>query len=109
MKVLCDFLFYDYGPIQITPSIDPVLDIQTGFLQRRQTQNFLGSNFLCAKLSGRSVRKRFSGQALLPLILPKMNVLAPLPLTESQQISPNRAKNGVGVLNKTHGKLCRSL
>ena len=31
VKVLCDFLFYDYGPIQITPSIDPVLDIQTGF------------------------------------------------------------------------------
>ena len=22
---------YDYAPIQITPSIDPVLDIQTGF------------------------------------------------------------------------------
>ena len=22
---------YDYGPIEITPSIDPVLDIQTGF------------------------------------------------------------------------------
>ena len=33
----------------------------------------------------------------------------PPPLSESQQISPNRAKNGVGVLNKTHGKLCRSL
>ena len=38
-----------------------------------------------------------------------MNVLGPTPPTESQQISPNRAKNGVGVLNKTHGKLCRSL
>ena len=35
--------------------------------------------------------------------------LPPPHLTESQQISPNRAKNGVGVLNKTHGKLCRSL
>ena len=31
VKVLCDFLLYDDGPIQITPSIDPVLDIQTGF------------------------------------------------------------------------------
>ena len=45
-----------------------------------KSQNFLGSNFLCAKLSGRSVQKRFSGQALLPLTtLPKMNVLAPPP------------------------------
>ena len=78
--------------------------------EAQKPKTFRVATFYAQKLSGRSARKLFSGQALLPLTtLPKMNVLAPPPLTESQQISPNRAKNGVGVLNKTHGKLCRSL
>ena len=63
--------------------------------EAQKPKTFRVATFYAQKLSGRSARKCFSGQALLPLTtLPKMNVLAPPPLTESQQISPNRAKNG---------------
>ena len=69
--------------------------------EAQKPKTFRVATFYAQKLSGRSARKRFSGQAPLPLMtLPKMNVLAPPPLTESQQISPNRTKNSVCVLNK---------
>ena len=74
-----------------------------------KTRNFPGSNFLRAKTFRMKCAKPLFCLSRHCQRMRNECPCAPTPLTESQQISPNRAKNGVGVLNKTHGKLCRSL
>ena len=56
-----------------------------------KTQNFPDSNYLCAKAFQTKWAKLFLTTSLKSALLP--------PPMEGQQFSPNRAKNGVCVLN----------
>ena len=77
--------------------------------EAEKPKTFRVATFYTQKLSGRSARNRFSRQAkkarfCLSRHCQRMHNecpwATPRPPTESQQILPNRAKNGVCVLNE---------